>query len=212
MGPVFRPRKFLKSVNPNSWGSHLWGLFCVRSMGLKLRPRLGRAGCLPLRPLAHASAAGVREKCSIAPRAKCIQLLWLLQTCGGTAAASRSPARILSTCKSLQQNSACLTLPRYYHHAGHAARACAGEKRHRHRGPSKALANCTGFEQSPPRIVAASLRCAPARRSFRGLRSWLALRVSCVLSPRAGTIVMHRVLRTRVLPKDSAPPMKTSQG
>ena len=82
------------------------------------------------------------------------------------------------------------------------------KERHRQRGPSKALANCTGFEQSPPRIVAASLRCAPVRRSCRGLRPWLALRVSCVLPPRADIIIMHRVLRARVLPKDSAPPMK----
>ena len=72
--------------------------------------------------------------------------------------------------------------------------------------------NRTGFEQRPPRIVAASLRCAPVRRSCRGLWPWLALRVSCVLPPHAGIIIMHRVLRARALPKDSAPPMKTSQG
>ena len=78
--------------------------------------------------------------------------------------------------------------------------------------PSKAPANCTGFEQSPPRIVAASMCCARVRRSCRGLRPWLVLRASCVLSPHAGIIIMHRVLRAHVLPEDSAPPMKTSQG
>ena len=43
MRPFSGRKKGPKSVNPNSWGSHFWGPFCVRKMDLKMRPLLWRA-------------------------------------------------------------------------------------------------------------------------------------------------------------------------
>ena len=191
----------------------MWGLFCVRKMDLKLRPRLGRARCLPLRPLANGRAAGVREQTQHST--PCEVHLSCYAFCKHAAA---QPQRHAAPPEFFPRARASSRTPRASHCPDsiimldtRCARA-PEKKSHRQRGPSKALANCTGFEQSPPLIVAASLRRAPVRRSCRGLRPWLVLRVSCVLSPHADIVIMHRVLRARVLPKDSAPPAKTVQG
>ena len=63
-------------MNANSWGPHFRGPFWVRKMDFKFGPLLRCARWLLLRQVADGSAAGVAQKCPIAPRAKCIWPAW----------------------------------------------------------------------------------------------------------------------------------------